>query len=480
MKNHKKTLHQTPGKNGNLKEYFRKALFDSLFIKGPGIVWIIDENQNLVYTNENFNQYFSLPEDIPRPDFSNKVSEELINIFHCYHLEVLDSGKRISTHASITTADGQEVTFSVELFPVETKMVGGYAIKLAPDSKRKELELDNQRLLNLVHVASNAIWEWDIKLGNIFGNKTLMEMIGYPGEPAHGLSWWLDHVHPDDFERVNSHIKEVIQRHEICWNDKYRFKCQDGNYKHISDRGLIIYENGSPVKMIGSIRDVTEVKELEHQLTEERLQKQNEISENVIQALEKERTSIGRELHDNINQILAVVRLYIGMLHPVTNNEKEIKTRSLEQITSAIDEISNLSKELVIPQLKKKGLIPSIKELIADINHSQSLKIEFRTAHGIYPICPGKEVTFFRIIQEQLRNILKHSQATEVTISLATSSDNVQLVVEDNGVGFDPAKKITGIGLSNIYKRTAFYKGTVNIETAEGKGCRFTVTIPIY
>ena len=118
--------------------------------------------------------------------------------------------------------------------------------------------------------------------------------------------------------------------------------------------------------------------------------------------------------------------------------------------------------------------------MIADINHSQSLKIEFRTAHRIYPICPGKEVTFFRIIQEQLRNILKHSQATEVTISLATSSDNVQLVVEDNGVGFDPAKKITGIGLSNIYKRTAFYNGTVNIETAEGKGCRFTVTIPMY
>lgn len=222
-----------------------------------------------------------------------------------------------------------------------------------------------------------------------------------------------------------------------------------------------------------------EIKELEAQLAAERLLKQKEISENVIRVLERERTLIGHELHDNINQVLAVVRLYVGMLHPVAENEKMIKLKAARQLNYAINEIRNLSKELVMPKLQKKGLIASIKDLIAHIDISKTINIKFSYDRLIYPISSCKKITLFRIIQEQLRNILKHSKATDVTINLQLTGNEIQLVIHDNGVGFNPRKKIKGIGLSNIHERTEFYNGRVKIETAEGKGCKITVSIPV-
>jgi len=145
MKVKKGPVEQKAGKDlEKLKEDFVDSFFDS----GSGLVWIANENLDLVYTNENFNQYFSLHQH-SCINFSHKVSEEIINLFHCYHQEVLKTGKRISTETSTTTADGQEIVFYVEIFPFEEKMVGGYAIKLATDHKRKELEKNNQRLLKL-------------------------------------------------------------------------------------------------------------------------------------------------------------------------------------------------------------------------------------------------------------------------------------------------------------------------------------------
>jgi signal transduction histidine kinase len=87
-------------------------------------------------------------------------------------------------------------------------------------------------------------------------------------------------------------------------------------------------------------------------------------------------------------------------------------------------------------------------------------------------------VTLFRIAQEQLKNILKHSKASQVDIYLQSKDGSVQLVIKDNGIGFDPKQTQRGIGLSNIYERTRFYNGKVDIQTAPGKGCIITLTIP--
>jgi signal transduction histidine kinase len=303
-------------------------------------------------------------------------------------------------------------------------------------------------------------------------------MIGYPIENTRGLAWWLQRIHPEDRERVTEKVKLTAESKQLSWEDSYRFKCADDSYKHIRDRGFIFYENELPVKMIGSLQDISDLKDLENRLTEEIITKQKEISELVIQGQERERTRIGHELHDNINQILTTIKLFMEMINPAKEDEKEIKKKVVDYLLTAIEEIRKLSKELVVPRLKENGLVESIRSLIDDIHIAQVMKISFTHDFDNELLNAGKKVTLFRIVQEQLKNILKYSQASEANIYLQCKNGEVQLTIKDNGVGFDPAHTYQGIGLSNIHERTKFYNGFVNIQSAKGQGCTLTVTMP--
>jgi PAS domain S-box-containing protein len=105
-----------------------------------------------------------------------------------------------------------------------------------------------------------------------------MDMIGYQLEDKKGLSWWLRRIHPEDRNRVSDNVKDTTEKNLQSWEDEYQFKCADGTYKHMHDKGYVVYENGLPVKMIGSLRDVSGLKDLENKLMEEKLQRQKEIS----------------------------------------------------------------------------------------------------------------------------------------------------------------------------------------------------------
>jgi PAS domain S-box-containing protein len=317
-----------------------------------------------------------------------------------------------------------------------------------------------------------------MKTGHIFRNDTLMDMIGYQLDHPKGLSWWLRRIHPEDRNRVSDKVRETTESGQQSWQDEYRLKCADGTYKHMRDRGYIVYENGLPVKMIGSLQDITDIRDLENRLLKEKLERQKELSETVIRVQEKERTRIGLELHDNVNQILSTTKMFVDMLKPATEEDASIRQRSINYLHMAIEEIRKLSRELVTPQLKEKTLVESINTVIDDIHLASGIRISFKHDHELELLSPGVKVTLFRIIQEQLKNILKHSKATAVDILVTGRADETELIIRDNGTGFDAGQTRRGIGLSNIYERTRFYNGTVEIQTAPGKGCELKVIIP--
>jgi signal transduction histidine kinase len=166
------------------------------------------------------------------------------------------------------------------------------------------------------------------------------------------------------------------------------------------------------------------------------------------------------------------------MIKPATPDDGKLKWKANEYILTAIEEIRRLSKVLVTPQLKGDGLIASIKALVEDIKGTQAMKVLFFHQDGAEMLSSGKKVALFRIVQEQVKNILKYSKANNLTIHLTTNQKYVTLIIEDDGVGFDAKQTRRGIGLSNIYERTKFYDGTVSIRTAPGKGCKVIVMIP--
>lgn len=199
------------------------------------------------------------------------------------------------------------------------------------------------------------------------------------------------------------------------------------------------------------------------------------LTEQMIAVQEREREWIGRELHDNVNQVLTTVKLYLEMAS--TGESNPLIPRSMQLVNSSITEIRNLSHQLSAPTLGTRSLIDSINALVETVALSNHLKIEFNYT-GYTSVIMSQKLALYRILQEQLNNIVKHAQATNVWISLTGKESNIILTVRDDGKGFDATTKSSGMGINNIASRAKVFAGIVHIETAPQKGCMLTVTIP--
>lgn len=461
------------------------SLIPSMMQHSPNMAWIVDKDMHLIYANHAFCHYFGLDETAINKKIDQLIPGTLAESLQLQYLRVMETSSSIETERSVKWANGSELGFHIDIFPVITpdniKMAGVQAVNLTDHfAREKQLRDLNDRLLNLSSVTANAVWEWDLKTGKIFRNEVLLDMIGYPVEHIRGLSWWLRRIHPEDRERVENDIRKATENSLKSWEEEYRFQCADGSYIFVRDHQILVYENGVPVKMIGSLEDITQLKEAQDKLIMEKVEHQLNLSETVIQVQEKERTRIGRELHDNVNQILGTTKLFMSMVHPVSDEEKEIKDKSIEYLVLAIEEIRKLSKELVTPEMNETNLIESIRKLIAEIEFTTDIRVNFKYDDESELLSPGKKITLFRIAQEQLKNIIKYSQTKKVDIILESPDSMIELRIRDYGIGFDPKKSRNGIGLTNIHERAKFYNGNATITAAPGKGCELHVSIPLY
>ncbi|MGZ3839920.1 MAG: tetratricopeptide repeat-containing sensor histidine kinase [Flavisolibacter sp.] len=205
------------------------------------------------------------------------------------------------------------------------------------------------------------------------------------------------------------------------------------------------------------------------------------ITEAVIRAQETERSMIGLELHDNINQVLTTVKLHNEMVLEGVGEAQVILPRSVQYLQDCINEIRSLSKRLSAPTLGKISLEESVKELIDSINATSKVKITRQISGVTTPILKQElHIGLYRILQEQLNNVLKHSEASEVLVQLHRHEDTIQLLVSDNGKGFIVNKSKAGIGLMNMQTRAESLNGTLELDTAPGKGCKVKVTLPCF
>jgi signal transduction histidine kinase len=136
---------------------------------------------------------------------------------------------------------------------------------------------------------------------------------------------------------------------------------------------------------------------------------------------------------------------------------------------------------LVPPSIGDLGIVESIRDLMESVKATRKLHVEFYYSDGIEAIINEKQqLMLFRIIQEQVNNVLKHAEATNLIIELMVEGSIVDLTISDNGKGFDKSNKLKrGVGLTNIASRTELFNGTVNLITAPGKGCTLNIHIPI-
>lgn len=221
-----------------------------------------------------------------------------------------------------------------------------------------------------------------------------------------------------------------------------------------------------------------ERKKAEEALKEQQQAEQKKITAAVLKALESDRAYLGEELHDNINQILATSMLYLE--HAKTNLEvrDEMIAKSLDVIAFAVEEIRKLSRQLIVTDVMDIGLKKAIREMIANIQMVK--KIDISLSMENFPekkLDENIKIAVYRIIQEQLTNILKHAAASSVLLLLHKKGKQVTLEIIDNGKGFDPTQHRKGVGITNITSRASLFDGDVTIDSAPGKGCKLKVTL---
>lgn len=224
----------------------------------------------------------------------------------------------------------------------------------------------------------------------------------------------------------------------------------------------------------------TKQKALENKLEKEIQLKEKQIANAAEDAKETERSDIAKELHDNINQLLGASRMYLTMAKRGGENSQMYLDRSSEYTLTAIEEIRKLTKGLTTDIIKKLGLCAAIEHITEDAMETTPIKIS-NALHGFSESSMNDKfkLNIYRIVQEQLNNILKHAQASEVAIRLLQNKRAVLLTITDNGVGFDTHKTRAGIGIENIKSRAVSYNGTAAFVSKPGQGCVLNVRFPV-
>ncbi len=237
--------------------------------------------------------------------------------------------------------------------------------------------------------------------------------------------------------------------------------------------------NGKLVRQI-QINDVTEKLRLQKELQIQQDERQRSITAATIIAQETERAELGRELHDNINQILVTALLFLDNAIVTKSNDFE-KLRYIKSIISdAIKEIRKLTKGLVPPSLDNIGLIAALDGVLSNIRLLDHLTVNASfDEYDEEMISEDLKLMVYRIAQEQLNNIVKHSEAAVINIALHKLDGFLQLSVKDNGKGCDLSAERNGVGIQNIMTRAALHHGKVNIVSSPGNGFELTVDFPL-
>ena len=247
------------------------------------------------------------------------------------------------------------------------------------------------------------------------------------------------------------------------------------------DKAFIVRENGKAVRIIGALQDITEYKQLQEKLILQEESKKRAIVRSIIETQEKERRQLSVELHDNVNQILSSCKLMLEVAKENEDKAPLLTEKSYQSIQLAMAEIRKISHDLNPSAVEDFGLKEAITEMIDKINLSGKIKIVFRFAVTGKKIQLKSEdkIAIYRIVQEQINNIIKHAHAKNVMIDINLKSSIVYLLLEDDGKGFNIKKTNKGIGLKNIYHRVEYYHGTISIDTARNKGCKMSITLNI-
>jgi PAS domain S-box-containing protein len=291
---------------------------------------------------------------------------------------------------------------------------------------------------------------------------------------------WMSRIHPEDKENLLIDYQRVLNTQDVEWKYNFRYLKSDNSEVSILGNSIVLRRpDGVAYRIIGSMQDADKNKNIEGKLAMEIESRESAMMCATEEARTTERSEIGRELHDNVNQLLGASKLYLEMAKKGGKNSKMYLERSTEYTLTAIEEIRKLTKGLTTADtINISGFLGSVKHLVSDTMEVQPIAITLQLDEAIEESIGIKvKLNLFRIIQEQFNNIIKHANASTIMLSLQRKGNGIILSITDNGIGFDVSKTRRGIGLNNIIERVKIINATSQITSKIGNGTTFYLSL---
>ncbi len=381
----------------------------------------------------------------------------------------------------------------------------------------KALRESEERLQQTFQASAVGTFEVDLTTGAGRWNAVEYELLGLkPGDAPGTPERFFRYVHPQDVVELRAEWEEATRAGKL--DAEFRVIRADGEERWLAGKGQFFFtetaDSGttggkkSPQRFLGVNFDITERKraeealkhrtiELQHlaetleQRVKERTVELTDLTARMVSAQEDERRRISYDLHDNVWQTLLAIRAEIERLFSgkekmdwagLRKDSEKLKVTTL----NAVEKIRSMQGDLWPYVLDDIGIVPTIDWYCREFERKHfGLTVERHESVSEDQVPLPAKIVIYRILQEALNNVAKHSQARHVTVRLMERDNNVELIIEDNGIGFDPEEVIArktpwgGLGLLSIKARTELSRGRFGVQSVKGKGATICASWPL-
>ncbi|GAC1616128.1 MAG: hypothetical protein PVS2B2_13470 [Candidatus Acidiferrum sp.] len=384
-----------------------------------------------------------------------------------------------STHRNGASASRDNAPYA----PKKMKTNGVTPDTAARHQNQSELREAEVWLTSMLDTVDVGTWSVDLVHDRVKPDRNLIRMFFLTEEQAHGsIQNYLRMIHPEDLRRVEVAMAEVFANPNTKYKLEYRVVGPGGTIRWIDIRGSVERDpEGKPVLFRGVVLDVSERK------SEEELQNRLDLSHRLLAIQDQERRRIARELHDSAGQLIAALSMNIGSILSRSRSgaPELVKTaeESCELVQILGEEIRTLSYLLHPPLLDELGLQAALRCYLEGLNRRSGLKVNLEISEGFLRLDENLELVLFKVIQECLTNVYRHSGSETASIRLGIQDGEVHLQVADEGTGMSPEKLLavqtqgSGVGVQGMRERVRQVGGRMEVRS-NGRGTRIVFRFP--
>jgi two-component system, NarL family, sensor histidine kinase UhpB len=439
---------------------------------------LVIANKELVFQNkEKENRAAELVIANKELAFQNQEKENRAAELVIANKELVFQNKEKENRAAELVIANEELRFQNQL----KEKTGQERIK-SEKLAEKTIEFDRNNLAALINNTEDMMWSIDMDLQLITFNEAFNKFViltaGKP--PRRGDNVLSSHANENRWNTFKILYEKALKGDSFTILDRLDYPAE-----FWSEVSFYPLRNGNTI--IGTAcfsRDVTQrtatdraFHAMEHEMLDQKVQEQKKITRAILIAQEKERNHIGQELHDNISQILASSILFLSTAGHKNEAVMDLIKYPMELIDSSIQEIRLLSRRHVTP-IKDVDLRELVQSLLDSLRESTLIDTAFNYDVGKQELSDDLKLNIYRIVQEQINNIVKHASSGKIDISVKARHNALHIEMKDNGKGFDVKKKREGIGLANMMNRIESFNGQMLIQSSLGQGCSVQIDIP--